>query len=296
MSRKKHSECRYNWYAIATKLKVLQEQISQLDLDMTLRLMPTEGLLELSEQHAISQVVVKLRAAEEAISGLSYMCYPQSEWLGGEQFVVRVPHIIADYQRSPKPVPSLPDRWRMEEQRCDGIPDDLKHYRVKLRWSQAGRDSVEFMGLMVWYCEKEHFPRRQLDVWLVETGIKDDGSPTGIDANWLWEQDRPCQIELVQPEKYQAVRDAYTAVLLRYAAMAKNEGWQLVTFGDRVEAEMIVRPEDRPDGEGGTVPPIVDLPSVWQIIMHGRGPHHQYARWLIRVTNATEWSRMVENS
>lgn len=34
-----------------------------------------------------------LGRAEQAISGLPYFCTPQSEWLGGESWAVRLPHI-----------------------------------------------------------------------------------------------------------------------------------------------------------------------------------------------------------
>lgn len=38
-------------------------------------------------------LIAWLGRAEQATSGLPYFCTPQSEWLGGEKWAIRLPHI-----------------------------------------------------------------------------------------------------------------------------------------------------------------------------------------------------------
>lgn len=49
-----------------------------------------------SEYTALTVLVERLGRAANELGGLSYLCSPQSEWLGGDDYAVRIPHIVND--------------------------------------------------------------------------------------------------------------------------------------------------------------------------------------------------------
>ena len=72
------------WQKIATRLGQIAELASECELIL---------LMELDArppQHAL-QV---LEDIQEAVNGQAYMFTPQSEWIGGDNFKVRQPHIV----------------------------------------------------------------------------------------------------------------------------------------------------------------------------------------------------------
>ena len=93
MSRTLHSEMTHDWKAIADKLTAVCGAIHDLETEMLLNLGEAS---DAREALAVTDVCNRLTAASEALRGLPYLCTPQSEWTGGESWVVRVPHIIND--------------------------------------------------------------------------------------------------------------------------------------------------------------------------------------------------------
>lgn len=75
------------WLDMSRKLRQASELLSEVEVTLVLKLGITEG-----------NAVERLSAADEALSGLSYMFYPQSEWTGGDStnpknFKMVEPHI-----------------------------------------------------------------------------------------------------------------------------------------------------------------------------------------------------------
>lgn len=82
MAQRIEKETAEKWQRLAAKLK----QISELAGECQMILMLELNVLDGKPKAAID-------AIEEAANGQSYMFTPQSEWTGGDNFVVNLPHI-----------------------------------------------------------------------------------------------------------------------------------------------------------------------------------------------------------
>jgi len=74
-----------HWSELSSKLK----QISELTSDCQLLLMLEMG-------HTDGKALAAIDNIESAVNGLSYRFTPQSEWIGGNQWRVRAPHIAQE--------------------------------------------------------------------------------------------------------------------------------------------------------------------------------------------------------
>ena len=92
MSRLLHSDLKHDWKEISDKVSTVSGAIYDLEIELLLELPETEG----KEQQALTTVVDRLSQAYEALRGLPYLCTPQSEWMGGDEWKVRAPHIVSD--------------------------------------------------------------------------------------------------------------------------------------------------------------------------------------------------------
>lgn len=76
------------WNAVADALKEASDKLEAAAL---------AALTNLSARD-FERVLDRIKPAEEALSGLAYMCRPQTEWLGGDSktnaYAIRPPHIV----------------------------------------------------------------------------------------------------------------------------------------------------------------------------------------------------------
>lgn len=93
MSRMNYSECKFDWQDAANKIKEIVKGIESLHYSAILAC--SEEIIS-QEEKGLTRLIARLSDAEAAISGLSYLCTPQSEWTGGESFKLRAPHIVTD--------------------------------------------------------------------------------------------------------------------------------------------------------------------------------------------------------
>lgn len=99
MSRPSIETCRNKWQQTANDLREITGRIESL----TVKLILTTGHPEMTDQerNGVMAVLKCLNSAENELSGLSYLCTPQTEWTGGDSslasnHVVRIPHIVND--------------------------------------------------------------------------------------------------------------------------------------------------------------------------------------------------------
>lgn len=92
MPRMNLEDCRNDWRKTAADLTEITGRISSLTTRLLLSTMEADMVPQ--EQTAILSLLSCLNTAETALSGMSYLCSPQSEWLGGNRSVYRAPHIV----------------------------------------------------------------------------------------------------------------------------------------------------------------------------------------------------------
>lgn len=73
------------WNRISGEATAIGESLSSLTLSVV-----QSKILGDAEKHKVLDWLMRV---ESALSGLPYFCTPQSEWLGGEKWAVRPPHI-----------------------------------------------------------------------------------------------------------------------------------------------------------------------------------------------------------
>lgn len=94
MPRPTHDMLGNDWNDISVKAGAASAGVSDLAQIALLGLMKCD---ETSKEYAaLLDVIRRAERAEQVLSGLSYLCTPQTEWLGGEDYVVRAPHIVCD--------------------------------------------------------------------------------------------------------------------------------------------------------------------------------------------------------
>ncbi len=83
-----------NWSNLAALIRTASDSVSAAMLAAMLEL-PDCPAAELA---GLERAIKAIQAAEDELSGLSYLCTPQSEWLGNDSkgepmFATRLPHI-----------------------------------------------------------------------------------------------------------------------------------------------------------------------------------------------------------
>jgi len=96
MSRQNNSELKNDWYKIAHDMRALSDALSTVQVGLITAYGDMDGV-ENSESFALLKIINSVTDAERHLSGLGYLCTPQSEWVGGNNTKVRVPHIINDF-------------------------------------------------------------------------------------------------------------------------------------------------------------------------------------------------------
>lgn len=94
MPRPTHDMLGNDWNDISAQASAASTKIGDLLMTALLGLMECDNTSK--EYAALLDVIKRAKRAEQVLSGLSYLCTPQTEWLGGEDYVVRAPHIVCD--------------------------------------------------------------------------------------------------------------------------------------------------------------------------------------------------------
>ena len=91
-----HDDLEHDWNEISRRVNEASKQVADLRIDLLK--MTLECETESAERKALNRLIVATDRANDELSGYSYMCHPQSEWLGGKDYVVRVPYIVKHFQ------------------------------------------------------------------------------------------------------------------------------------------------------------------------------------------------------
>lgn len=100
MPRQNHEELCCDWTTIASKIGEAQRLLDQTEVSLTIdALSDIDTGRDSSEHIALTRVINRVRKAATELSGLSYLCRPQTEWMGGDSddrdnYKLRVPHIV----------------------------------------------------------------------------------------------------------------------------------------------------------------------------------------------------------
>lgn len=89
MSRKLLSDCRVDWRRVAERVGEITGRLSDLTVELLLG-----QTSDLQEQVGVFRLADRLWDVEQRLGGMSYLCTPQSEWLGGDQWAERAPHVV----------------------------------------------------------------------------------------------------------------------------------------------------------------------------------------------------------
>lgn len=92
--RDTHDSLCNDWNEISARVLNVGVEVSNLVNDLMLNLMNTTE--DTKEWKALNKLIIRIAEAQDQLSGLPYLCTPQSEWTGGDNYVVRVPHIVND--------------------------------------------------------------------------------------------------------------------------------------------------------------------------------------------------------
>jgi len=92
MSRQNHDDLHYDWHKVADWVHDMTCEMGDLWIDLVVK--ASECPNDTGEQLALLDLSKRLKEACDKMDGLAYLCRPQSEWLGGNKSVVRVPHIV----------------------------------------------------------------------------------------------------------------------------------------------------------------------------------------------------------
>ncbi len=92
MPRMTHDSLCNDWVKISDKLSIATKGMADASLAIILAMTYCEAGSK--EYNALDMLFKQVTLAENTMSGLSYLAHPQSEWLGGNDYVVRAPHIV----------------------------------------------------------------------------------------------------------------------------------------------------------------------------------------------------------